>query len=48
VSFKTIKRTLPDTYFKLVKRFPLIHIRDDDNLGAAQEMIDRLLAEDLD
>lgn len=40
--------TLPDTYFKLVKQFPLIHIRDDEYLGAAQEMIDRLLQEDLD
>ena len=44
----TTARTLPNTYFKLVKRFPLIHIRDDRHLGAAQEMIDRLLQQDLD
>jgi HTH-type transcriptional regulator/antitoxin HigA len=41
-------RTLPASYFKLVKQFPLTHIRDDDHLGAAQTMIDRLLEEDLD
>src|SRR5438132_883538 len=41
-------RTLPDTYFALVKQVPLVHIRDDNHLGAAQEMIDRLLQQDLD
>jgi HTH-type transcriptional regulator/antitoxin HigA len=41
-------RTLPATYFKLVKQFPLTHIRDDDHLSAAQEMIDRLLEQNLD
>jgi HTH-type transcriptional regulator/antitoxin HigA len=41
-------RPLPASYFKLVKEFPLTHIRDDDHLGAAQAMIDRLLQEDLD
>jgi HTH-type transcriptional regulator/antitoxin HigA len=45
---KTTARTLPDTYYKLVKQFPLTHIRDDDHLDAAQEVIDRLLEEDLD
>ena len=40
--------TLQGTYFKLVKRFPLSHIRDDSHLEAAQEMIDQLLQEDLD
>jgi HTH-type transcriptional regulator / antitoxin HigA len=45
---KIVTRTLPDTYFALVKRFPLTHIRDDDHLDAAQEMIDRLLEDDLD
>jgi HTH-type transcriptional regulator/antitoxin HigA len=39
---------LPGTYFKMVRQFPLTHIRDDDHLGAAQEVIDRLLQEDLD
>jgi HTH-type transcriptional regulator/antitoxin HigA len=45
---QTAARALPGTYFKLVKRFPLTHIRDDGHLGAAQEMIDRLLQETLD
>ena len=44
----TSTRTLPDTYFDLVRQFPLTHIRDDGHLGAAQEMIDRLLEQDLD
>src|SRR5215210_2981320 len=45
---KTAARTLPATYFALVKQFPLIHIRDAHQLNAAQKMIDRLLKEDLD
>src|SRR5262245_3968481 len=45
---KTPVRALPDTYFDLVKRFPLTHIRDDAHLIAAQAVIDRLLQEDLD
>jgi HTH-type transcriptional regulator/antitoxin HigA len=45
---KTATRTLPDTYFRLVKRFPLTHIRDDAHLRAAQAVLDRLLEEDLD
>jgi HTH-type transcriptional regulator / antitoxin HigA len=44
----TANRTLPDSYFDLVKRFPLTHIRDDDHLASAHEEIDRLLREDLD
>lgn len=40
--------TLPDTYFALVKQFPLTHIRDDAHLSAAQRMMERLLQEDLD
>jgi HTH-type transcriptional regulator / antitoxin HigA len=48
MAVKTAGRTLPDSYFKLVRRFPLVRIRDNDHLGAAQEMIDRLLEEDLD
>ena len=38
----------PDTYFALVKLFPLTHLRDDDHLDAAQEVIDRLLTCNLD
>jgi HTH-type transcriptional regulator / antitoxin HigA len=48
MAVKTSARTLPDSYFKLVKRFPLTHIRDDGHLAEAQEVIDRLLEEDLD
>jgi HTH-type transcriptional regulator/antitoxin HigA len=45
---KTVARALPDSYFKLVKQFPLTHIRDDRHLEAAQEVLDKLLTEDLD
>jgi HTH-type transcriptional regulator/antitoxin HigA len=48
MSIKTIARALPDTYFELVKVFPLIHIRDDDHLNDAMGAIDRLLRMDLD
>jgi HTH-type transcriptional regulator/antitoxin HigA len=39
---------LPDTYFKLVKRFPLTHLRDDAHFEAAREVMNRLLGEELD
>jgi HTH-type transcriptional regulator/antitoxin HigA len=45
---KTAARVLPATYFNLVKKFPLVHIRNDDHLVAAQEVIDQLLEEELD
>ena len=45
---KTTTGKLPDTYFVLVKRFPLTHIRDDDHLREAQKRIDALLEQDLD
>jgi HTH-type transcriptional regulator/antitoxin HigA len=45
---ETVARSLPTTYFNLVKKFPLVHIRNDDHLAAAQEVIDRLLQEELD
>ncbi len=48
MAMKTTNRSLPDTYFKLVRQFPLVHIRDDDHLLAAQEMMNRLLEEDPD
>lgn len=41
-------RTLPDTYFELVRQFPLTHIRDDNHLGMAQEKMDQLLQLDVD
>jgi HTH-type transcriptional regulator / antitoxin HigA len=39
---------MPDTYFDLVKTFPLAHIRDDDHLIAAREVMERLLEKNLD
>lgn len=45
---KAAAKPLPDTYFRLVRQFPLAHIRDDSHLDNAQKMIDRLLTEDLD
>jgi HTH-type transcriptional regulator / antitoxin HigA len=45
---KAANRTLPDTYFERVRRFPLTHIRDDAHLDAAQGVIDGLLREELD
>ena len=45
---KSAAKSMPSTYFELVKRFPLAHIRDDEHLVMAQEMIDRLLQERLD
>src|SRR5437867_841739 len=48
MAVKPITKTLPDTYFNLVRQFPLIHIGGDQHLNAAQRMIDRLLQEDLD
>src|SRR3954447_11623794 len=41
-------RMLPDTYFDLVKRFPLTHIRDDAHLDEAADLIDQLLRQDRD
>lgn len=48
MAVKTTPWKLPDTYFDLVKQFPLTHLRNDDHLDAAQKMVDRLLQEDLD
>jgi HTH-type transcriptional regulator/antitoxin HigA len=44
----TIARTLPDTYFELVKQFPLTRIKDEEHLAQAQEFLDNLLRQDLD
>jgi HTH-type transcriptional regulator/antitoxin HigA len=48
MAVKSPGRPMPDTYFSLVKRFPLTHIRDEFHLDKAQDMIDRLLEQDLD
>jgi HTH-type transcriptional regulator/antitoxin HigA len=45
---KSAAKAMPNSYFELVKQFPLTHIRDDELLVVAQEMIDRLLQERLD
>src|ERR1700730_17671725 len=45
---KIAGRIMPDTYFVLVKRFPLTHIRDEPHLDAAQEIIDWLVEQNLD
>jgi len=39
---------VPDTYFTLVKRRPLTSIRSDQDLDAAQSVVDALLRENLD
>jgi HTH-type transcriptional regulator / antitoxin HigA len=39
---------MPDTYFELIKQFPLVHIANDAQLREAQKVIDQLLQEDLD
>jgi hypothetical protein len=43
MSVKIVARRLPDTYFQLVKQFPLTHIRDRAHLEVAEEVIERLL-----
>jgi HTH-type transcriptional regulator/antitoxin HigA len=48
MALKNAARTLPATYFKLVKQFPLAHLQTDDDLDAAVEIIDHLLEQDLD
>lgn len=48
MSSKAARRTMPDTYFTLVRQFPLTHIRDDETLTEAQEVIDNLLRQNLD
>jgi HTH-type transcriptional regulator / antitoxin HigA len=45
---RTDSRRVSDSYLELVKRFPLIHIRDDAHLDEALEVLDGLLARDGD
>ena len=45
---KATSRRIPDTYLKLVKRFPLIHIRDERHLHDALELLNELLKHDQD
>ncbi|WP_165232850.1 helix-turn-helix domain-containing protein [Aquisphaera insulae] len=44
----TTVRTLPDSYFRLVRKFPLVRIRDAEHLARAQEILDDLLMRVLD
>ncbi len=39
---------MPDSYFALVKKFPLTHIRDRRHLSQAVEVVDELLQRKLD
>jgi HTH-type transcriptional regulator / antitoxin HigA len=48
MAIKNITTTLPDSYFDLVKQFPLTHIRDGDHLDAALATLERLLEINLD
>ena len=45
---KSTAGRVPDTYLKLVKRFPLIHIRDEAHLDEAIELLSDLLREEPD
>lgn len=45
---KNTARTMPNSYFKLVRKFPLVRIQDDGHLTEAEGVIERLLAADLD
>ena len=42
------RRPMPDTYFKLVRRFPLVRIADEHHLADALATVDGLLAMELD
>jgi HTH-type transcriptional regulator / antitoxin HigA len=45
---KVTARRVPDSYLKLVKRFPLIHIRDGAHLDEAIELLSDLLRQERD
>lgn len=45
---KNHRSVMPDSYFKLIKRFPLTHIRNRKHLGQALELVDELLQQHLD
>jgi HTH-type transcriptional regulator/antitoxin HigA len=44
----TTHRLMPNTYFKLVRRFPLALIATDDDLAGALAVVDDLLTQELD
>lgn len=43
-----VVKNMANTYFELVRQLPLVHIRDEKHLVAAQDMLDRLLQQDVD
>lgn len=45
---ETIASNLSDTYFELVRLFPLVSIRDESHLFAAQDVLDEMLTKDRD
>ena len=48
MTIETTGRPINDTYFDLVREFPLIHIKNGKHLKKAQRMIDQLLQQKLD
>ncbi len=48
MAVNTTARRVPDMYLKLVKRFPLIHIRDEAHLNEALDLLNELLRQDRD
>ncbi len=48
MGIKVIAPALPNSYFELVRRFPLVHIEDEHYLMHAQMMLDSLLCRNLD
>jgi HTH-type transcriptional regulator / antitoxin HigA len=48
MAVRATARRVPDTYLKLVKRFPLIHFRDEAHLDEALEMLNELLGQPRD
>ena len=48
MSVNTKRRRLSNSYFKLVRRFPLTHIKNETQFVRAQQMIDRLLEQTSD
>lgn len=40
---KNQQSAMPDSYFELVKRFPLTHVRSRKHLGQAIALVDELL-----
>lgn len=48
MAVKNRHTAMPDSYFALVKKFPLTHIRDRRHLSQAVEVVDKLLQRNLD